>query len=104
MPTRHARIAVTRDPELDAAIRAAAPVIGLDKPQATLVRELILRGSRAALDDPEAELHRWLDARGAKPATRSTAAAIAAARALPPPAPGQPSLSEILEEQRADRI
>jgi len=102
MPTRHARIAVTRDPELDAALRRVAPVIGLDKPTTTLARELMLRGAQAVLNDPEAELHRWLAERGAEPATRTTAEALAAPSVAP--APGQPSLSEILEQQRADRI
>src|SRR6188472_509153 len=65
MPTRHPRIALTRDPELDAALKAAARVFGPSKPAATLARELVLRGAQAVVDeDPAAELDRWLDERG----------------------------------------
>ena len=63
MPTKHARIALTRDPEVDAALKATARVLGDSKPDATLARELLLRGAQAVLDDPNAELDRWLDER-----------------------------------------
>jgi len=43
MPSIHPRIGVTRDPELDRALRDAREALG-DKPDATLVRELALRG------------------------------------------------------------
>lgn len=44
MATKHPRIAVTRDPELDAALRRAGAALG-ERPAATLVRELALRGA-----------------------------------------------------------
>jgi hypothetical protein len=106
MPTKHDRIALTRDPEVDAALRAVAPVLGPSKPAATLARELLLRGAKAVLDDPNAELDRWLDERGGVTrATISSEEALALAREfrkqIPP---GGPSISEVLDELRADRI
>ena len=106
MPTKHDRIAITRDPEVDAALKSAGAVLGPSKPAATLARELLLRGAQAVLDDPGAELDRWLDERGGvKRATMSAREALALAsemrRQTPP---GGPSISEILDELRADRI
>jgi hypothetical protein len=106
MPTKHARIALTRDPELDAALKAAAPVLGHSMPDATLARELVLRGAKAVLEDPTAELDRWLDERGGVTrATMSSREALALAREIRAQIPpGGPSISEILDEQRAERI
>jgi hypothetical protein len=106
MPTKHARIALTRDPELDAALKAAAAALGGSQPAATLARELVLRGAKAVLDDPNAELDRWLDERGGViRATRSFAEARALARELTKDIPpGGPSISEMLEEERAERL
>jgi hypothetical protein len=107
MPTKHARIALTRDPELDAALKAAARVLGTSKPTASLARELVLLGAKAVIDeDPEAELDRWLDERGGVTrATMSTKDALALAREIRArPAPDGPSTDEILDELRADRI
>jgi hypothetical protein len=105
MPTKHTRIALTRDPELDAALKAAAPVLGPSKPAATLARELVLRGAKAVLEDPDAELDRWLDERGGVTrATMSTKEGLELARRMRQRiAPGRP-LSEILDELREDRI
>jgi hypothetical protein len=106
MPTKHARIALTRDPELDAALKAAAAVLGPSKPAATLARELVLRGTQAVLDDPDAELDRWLAERGGVTrATMSTKDALALAREIRKRIPPDgPSISEILQEERSDRI
>ncbi len=83
MPTKHDRIAITRDPEVDAALKSAGAVLGPSKPAATLARELLLRGAKAVLDDPDAELDRWLDERGGVVrATRSFEEARALAREL----------------------
>lgn len=61
MATKHRRIALTADPELEAAIAAARRELG-DAPESRLVRELALRGARdLAADDTEkvlAELKR----------------------------------------------
>jgi len=106
VPTKHDRIALTRDPEVDAALKAVAPVLGPSKPAATLARELLLRGAKAVLDDPNAELDRWLDERGGVTrATISSKDALALARQIRAQIPpGGPSISEILDEERADRI
>ncbi len=106
MPTKHDRIALTRDPEVDAALKAAAAVLGPSMPAATLARELVLRGARAVLEDPDAELDRWLDERGGVVrATRSFEEARALARELAKDIPpGGPSISEMLEEERAERL
>jgi predicted glycosyltransferase len=106
MPTKHARIALTRDPELDAALKAAAPALGASKPDATLARELVLRGAQAVLADPGAELDRWLEERGGViRAARTFEEARALARELTKDAPpGGPSISEMLEEERAERL
>jgi hypothetical protein len=107
VPTKHARIALTRDPELDAALNAAARVLGPSKPAATLARELVLLGAKAVVDeDPDAELDRWLDERGGVTrATMSTKEALTLAREVRarPAQPGPPT-SEILDELREDRV
>ena len=71
MATTHRRIAVVRDPALDAALRRAAALLG-DKPAATLVRELALRGADAMTAAPGAEVvRRLVTERGARPAEGS---------------------------------
>ena len=50
MPTRHRRISVTNDPELDEAITHARPLLN-GAPDATIVRELAIRGARALAAD-----------------------------------------------------
>jgi hypothetical protein len=106
VPTKHPRIALTRDPEVDAALKAAAPVLGPSKPAATLARELVLRGAKAVLDDPDAELDRYLNERGdVIRATLSTKEALEIAREIRERiGPGGPSSAEILDELREDRI
>lgn len=47
MPTGYPRIAITRDPELDAAIERSAALVGRSVPVARLVRDLALRGARS---------------------------------------------------------
>jgi hypothetical protein len=106
MPTKHPRIALTRDPEIDAALKAAAPVLGPSKPAATLARELVLRGAQAVMDDPSAALDRYLNDRGGvRRATISTKEALAIAdelrKRIPP---GGPSSAEILDDLREDIV
>jgi hypothetical protein len=50
MATKHRRIALTADPELEAAIAAARRELG-DAPESRLVRELALRGARDLTPD-----------------------------------------------------
>ena len=104
MPSKHPRIALTRDPELDAALEATAPILA-SRSTAGLARELILRGARAVLDGPGSDVDRRLDALGASRPTRSVAELVATARAMGPFDPDDPRpLSDALEELRADRI
>jgi hypothetical protein len=106
VPTKHPRIALTRDPEIDAALKSAAPVLGPSKPAATLARELVLRGAKAVLDDPNAELDRYLNERGdVIRATISTKEMLALARELRERiGPGGPSSAEILDDLREDIV
>jgi hypothetical protein len=110
VPTKHPRIALTRDPEIDAALKAAAPVLGPSKPAATLARELVLRGAKAVVDEARPEidpdLDRYLDDRGdVIRATMSRKEAIALSRELlSRPVPPGPPMSEILDELREDIV
>jgi hypothetical protein len=105
MATVHPRIALTRDPELDEALRRTRPLLGERKPTATLARELILRGARELLASEGSALDQWLDLRGASPVTRSTSLVVSAAAALGTPDPRKPhAASEALEELRGERL
>ncbi len=105
MPTVYPRIALTRDPELEDALRRARPLLGERKPTATLARELILRGARELLSNQGPELDRWLDRRHATPAKRSTEEVLAAAAELGAPNPARPyAASQALENQREERL
>jgi hypothetical protein len=106
MPTKHVRIALVRDPEVDAALRSAGRVLGSDKPAATLARELILRGAEAVREEnPAADLDRYLDERGdVIRATRSLEEALAIAEQIADDLPSGRPLSEIVDELREDRI
>jgi hypothetical protein len=104
MPTSHPRLALVRDPELDAALRRAARVLGPDKPLAAVARELILRGADQITpkDDP---FERWLEEIGAERATGDKAQTLAEVRAMPPYDPQDPTpLSDTVDELREDRI
>jgi len=104
MPTVHPRIALTRDPELDEALRRSASLLG-DKPTATIARELILRGAQDLIANSGSELDRWLSERGATPGMRSTREVLAAASRLGPPDLVNPRpLSDALAELRAERL
>lgn len=63
MATKHRRIALTADPELEAAIAAARQELG-DMPESRLVRELALRGSRELEPDREARIRAEFEAEG----------------------------------------
>ncbi|HWX44029.1 MAG TPA: hypothetical protein VNY52_01765 [Solirubrobacteraceae bacterium] len=103
MSTIHPRLALTRDPELDEALRVGASVLGPSQPTSRVARELILRGARELAANSGPELDRWLSARGAAPATRSTGELLASAASLGPPDPRNPRpLSDALAEMRAE--
>lgn len=105
MATAHPRIALTRDPELDEALRRSRPLLGERKPTATLARELILRGARELLANRGPEMELWLDERRATPATRSTQEVLACAATLGAPDTTRPyATSEALEDLRGERL
>jgi hypothetical protein len=105
VPTAHPRIALTRDPELDEALRRARPLLGEGKPTAALARELILRGARELQANQGTELDRWLHELHATPVERSTAELLATAAKLGPPNPVQPhAASHALQELRGERL
>ncbi len=103
MSTIHPRLALTRDPELDAALRVGASLLGPSQPTARVARELILRGARDLAANSGPELDRWLTARGAAPATRSTVElrSTVASQGAPDPRNPRP-LSDALAEMRAE--
>lgn len=49
MPSKHARIAITADPELVDALERVRSATGSDEPDATLVRRLAVEGANAEL-------------------------------------------------------
>jgi hypothetical protein len=58
MPTRHARIQVTADPELAAALRSAAPHLPAGLSRAGQVRELAIAGARHLASERPTERER----------------------------------------------
>jgi hypothetical protein len=103
MATVHPRIALTRDPELDKALRVGASVLGGSQPTSRVARELILRGAKDLLASSASELDRWLDEKGAAPATRSMGEMLAVVGAMGAPNPSNPRpLSDALAEMRAE--
>jgi hypothetical protein len=103
MPTSHPRIALTRDPELDHALRVGASVLGPSRPTASVARALILRGAADLLAHSGPELDRWLTEQGATGATRSTDELLANAAALVEGDPRNPRpLSDALAAMRAE--
>jgi hypothetical protein len=103
MPTAHPRIALTRDPELDRALKVGASVLGPSKPTASVARELIMRGAQDLLANSGEELDRWLTGQGATPATRSTGDLLKTAASLGVHDPSDPRpLSDALAEMRAE--
>lgn len=102
--TSHRRIAVIRDPELDAALRRVGPLVGPDLPAATLLRALALRGAAAVEADPGAEVvARLVAGRGARAASASVADVLERLGDAGPPDPTRRA-SRILDEQRAERL
>jgi hypothetical protein len=106
MPTKHPRLALTRDPELDAALRRARERLRSDKPDASLARELMLAGAEVLAPEPEdpfiARLVRDFNARPAKYSTEEML------ERLGPPPPVDPDnpypLSRLIDEMREDTI
>lgn len=62
MATRFDRIAVTKDPALAAALDRAIALVGADKPAATLVHDLAIKGVDALVEEQQrrAEQLAWV--------------------------------------------
>jgi hypothetical protein len=104
MATSHPRIAVVRDPELDAAMRRVAAVIGKDLPAATLVRELALRGAETIASAPASEtVRRLVVEHGARPAEGSLQDFLAEGGPADEPDRHRRA-SALLDELRGDRL
>jgi hypothetical protein len=101
--TIHPRIALTRDPELDRALKLGESVLGSSQPTSRVARELILQGAKDLLANSGSELDRWLDEKGASPATRSIEEMRSIVAGLGTPDPDNPRpLSDALAEMRAE--
>ena len=105
MPTSLPRLALTRDPELDYALRRAHRLLGEDRSTASIARELILRGAHDLTAPGSSDIDAWLTRLGATEATLSTAELLAEAAEMPPYDPADPwPVSRALQEQREDRL
>jgi hypothetical protein len=103
MATKHRRIAVIADPELEAALGAARREIG-DVAEARLVRELALRGARDIRPEPNAKAIAELKRAGVAWPTRTLRDALAADPAAASPDPDDPYRgTRALDDVRADR-
>ncbi len=104
MGTKHRRIALTADPELEAAIAAARRELG-DLPESRLVRELALRGSRDLEPDRLARIRAEFEAEGVEWPKKSVAEVLAELPPLEPLDPDDPyRATRILDELREDTV
>ncbi|HEU4393598.1 MAG TPA: hypothetical protein VFR04_08195 [Solirubrobacterales bacterium] len=104
MGTKHRRIALTADPELEAVIAAARRELG-DMPESRLVRELALRGSRELEPDRMARVRAEFEAEGVEWPEQSMAGVLAALPPLEPLDPDDPyRATRILNEVREDTV
>jgi hypothetical protein len=105
MATKHRRIALTADPELEAAIAAARRELG-EMPESRLVRELALRGSKnLEPDDTERALSELKKIAVSWPV--ESMGAYLRRVGLPPGEvdPNDPHpMTRILDEMREDRV
>lgn len=105
MPTKHRRIALTADPELEAAIAAARRELG-DAPESKLVRELAIRGARDLEPDRIARVRAEFEAEGVEWPKESMGEYLrrvgAPVLSVDPDDPYR--VTRILEELREDRV
>ncbi|HEY7829764.1 MAG TPA: hypothetical protein VIC06_04280 [Solirubrobacteraceae bacterium] len=105
VPTNHPRIAVVRDPELDAALEHAAQVLGEKRSTAALLRELALLGVQSL---PSSEWVRTMErmrALGLQPAQLPPGDVMGRIASMGPVDPENPTpATDALEYVRADRI
>jgi hypothetical protein len=104
MATKHRRIALTVDPELESAIAAARRELG-EMPESRLVRELALRGLQGFPLDETARAIAELKAAGVEWPKESMAEVLDRLPPLGPVDPDDPyAMTRALEELREDRI
>jgi hypothetical protein len=104
MGTKHRRIALTADPELEGAIAAARRELG-DLPESRLVRELALRGLRDLEPDRSARVRAEFEAEGIEWPKESMGEALAELPPLGPVDPDDPyRATRILNELREDSV
>jgi hypothetical protein len=105
MATKHRRIALTADPDLEAAIAAARRELG-DAPESRLVRALALRGARDLAPDPMARVKAEFELEGIEWPEESMGDYLR--RTGPPPGEVDPDdpyrATRILEEVREDVV
>jgi hypothetical protein len=107
VPTKHRRLALVRDPEVDAALERARRALDSEKPDAALARELMLAGAEVLAPEPEdpflAKLARTF--KRVRPATMTMEEALRLRGPLPPIDPDEPYAgTRALEEQREDVV
>jgi hypothetical protein len=104
MATKHRRIALSADPELEAAIAAARRELG-DMPESRLVRELALRGSRDLEPEETARALAELKAIAVSWPEVSLAEGLKHEKPLGKPDPDDPYPgTRALNETREDRV
>lgn len=107
MPTKHRRIAIIRDEEVDQALSRARDALDADVPDASLARDLVLRGATAVAREHEADDddRRWLVERfGARPAKRPMAEVLAEIEPIPMDPDDPYKATRILQELRRERL
>jgi hypothetical protein len=105
MPTKHPRIAVVRDPELDAALERAAQVLGEKRSTAALLRELALLGAQSLPSSKWVRTMERMRALGLQPAQLPPGDVVARGLAMGPVDPDNPTpATDALEYVRADRV
>jgi hypothetical protein len=105
MPTKHSRIAVVRDPELDAALERAAQVLGATRSTAALLRELALLGAQSLPSSKWVRTMERMRALGLQPAQLPPGDVVARIASMGPVDPDDPTpATDALEYVRADRV
>ncbi|MQA74490.1 MAG: hypothetical protein GEU88_09160 [Solirubrobacterales bacterium] len=106
MPTKHRRIAIVRDEQMERALEAGRAAVGRSRPEAAIARELILRGAEAMRPAGGGEWERLLVERhGARPAHGSIREALDELEPLPPVDPDDARrATSALEELREERL
>jgi hypothetical protein len=105
MPTKHPRIAVVRDPQLDAALERAAQVLGDKHSTAALLRELALLGAQSLPSSKWVQTMERMRALGLQPAQLPPGDVVARMASMGPVDPDNPTpATDALEYMRADRV